>query len=225
VAGAGAGAGAGATEGITTLPRAALDFHRHPVTWRRLVPAVVTVGARLSRRRFDRWDAVAALGVVAAYVPAEWLGHHVGLHGLSVGPVAPPADTAAVRSHLAHHREPDDLELLFVRLDKVPTTVALATAATIGLSRWRAAPLTGYATALTLTACHYWIHFLMHSDYELRSRWLRTVEANHMRHHHLDEHRWRMGVLSMTGDRVVGRVRSRMHRTDRTPRRPTPSLA
>ncbi len=203
------GAGELASRGEVSLARAAGDYHRRRVTWNRLAPAALAVGARLAIGRFGSADAVAAAAAVAVYGPLEWFGHHHVLHGLPIGPFEGRPDTPEAESHIAHHRAPDDLDLLFVQLDVVPTSVLALTAASLVAARWTPAPLTGLATTLTLMATYHWVHYLMHAPYEARSEWLATLERNHLAHHHTPE-QWRMGVLFMTSDRVIAAVRSRV---------------
>lgn len=189
-----------------SLLDAARDYHSRPVTWLRIAPAAVAVSARLAMRRFGPTDMAAAGLAVALYGPLEWVTHHHVLHGLPFGPFGARPATREAASHMAHHRDPDDLEHLFVQLEVVPGSVVGATLGALALTRWTRAPLTALATGLALMSAYHWVHFLMHSPYRPKSSWLAAIEDNHIRHHEPDE-QWRMGVLFMSCDRLVARVR------------------
>ena len=178
------------------------------MTWQRLVPTIATISIRIARGHFTGRDALVAAGVIGAYGPIEWTVHRHLLHGVAIGRLRVPAESAAVISHRVHHEAPDDLDRLFEPVRALPTVVATgATLAVLGSVR-RPEALTAAATFLTLVSAYHWGHYLIHAPYRPRSGWFAKARENHLRHHAGGEDAWRMGVLARAVDEAIGFGRS-----------------
>jgi len=161
------------------------------VTVLRLLVGDFTVG--------DLWI-VAAL--VALHPLSEWLIHVFLLHlePRTLGRFR--IDTRAGRDHRSHHADPHDPRFWFIPASSgLVGFVVIAT-----LARWFA-PTPGLAvtvmvTGVALALVYEWTHFLCHSSYRAKGRWLRRRQRLHRLHHFKNEAYW-FGVTMHAGDLVL----------------------
>lgn len=151
--------------------------------------------------------------MLVIYPFGEWAIHVYLLHMRPVQVGERKVDTIAARAHRAHHRDPNDLDMIllywwqasFLLLFAVPLVVG----AVGGIVSLIAGPvplgvfLTGALTGWVLVFFYEWTHFLIHTAYRPRSRIYRTVHRNHRLHHFKNEHFWH-GVTNNISDRVLG---------------------
>jgi len=179
------------------------EFVRHPSPWALFT---LVVGGGLARVVHGDWqlsDAILPLVLVAVFPVYEWIIHVFVLHWKPrrIGPVT--LDSILARKHRAHHRDPRDIPLIFIpwpaMLWIVPSTVAISVFAfgRLGLG------LTFLVAISTAGLLYEWVHFLVHSDYRLRSRLYRAVWNNHRLHHFKNEHYWFTVTTSGTADRLL----------------------
>ncbi len=156
-------------------------------------------------------DVIGIAAVAVLVGPVEWIVHR---HLLHAAPSSWLANAIGTReSHVAHHRDPDDLQwLLLRRLNAfascaaiiVPIGVGTVCATTVfAVDRSVATPVAAtVATASLVALLHYeWVHLLVHSRYRCRSQYYARLERHHRWHHYRNENYW-LGVTVDIGDRL-----------------------
>jgi hypothetical protein len=191
------------TESPNTLPAAVRCFS-HYLSPRVLATATaVTLAARVTLGDWSRWDAAIVAAVLAIWPLQEWLIHVFVLHYKPVTLFGRTLDFPVPRSHRRHHRDPWNLDILFI-----PSHVFLY-AIPLQLLFWTSVaptlPLafTGLLTFFILTLHYEWVHFLVHTRYRPTSRVYERLWRNHRLHHCKNEHYW-FGVTMLSGDRLLG---------------------
>ena len=198
---------------VKTLPGAARQFLRRSSPWVIGGFAVALAAVRLAIGEFAWEDAVAVAAMLVIYPFGEWAIHVYLLHMRPVKVGEREVDTIAARAHRAHHREPNDLDMIllywwqasFLLLVAVPLVVF----AVGGVVSLIAGPvplgvfLTGVLTGWVLVFMYEWVHFLIHTAYRPRSPVYKTIHRNHRLHHFKNEHFWH-GVTNNVSDRVLG---------------------
>jgi hypothetical protein len=186
-----------------TLGSAVRHFVRHPTPWLLAGWVAVAVAARVVIGSPWRWRELVVVAVLLAVQPfAEWLIHVGILHWKPrrVGPLT--LDLHLAREHRVHHRDPKDLEILFVPMRGLFTAMIGTTVAAWFLAASHGEAMTVSATVGLQFTVYEWVHYLIHSPYRPRSRWYRARWRNHRLHHFRNERYW-LGVTSNLGDRVL----------------------
>jgi fatty acid hydroxylase family protein len=198
---------------VTSLRQALREFLRRESPWAigagilALVVAQVLVGDLTWR------DAVAVAAMIAIYPFGEWAIHVYLLHAKPFVLRGRRVDTMAARAHRAHHREPNDLDMVLLywwqaallMLLAVPLTIALGAGAItlifgpVPLGALISAALAGFC----MIFLYEWMHFLIHTAYRPRSAAYKAIWKNHRLHHFKNEHFWH-GVTNNLSDRVLG---------------------
>lgn len=192
---------------VRSLRQATSMFAGRPSP-RLFVGAVVaTASARSLLGRWGRRDVAAVSAVVAARPFAEWLIHRHVLHSPAVIVRGHSIDLGA--AHRRHHREPADIDFVLVApryaRHYVAGWAAIAGALAVVMPgrRGRLRPmLSGLSAAYASLVAYEWTHFLIHTAWRPRHRWLRQRRAQHRRHHFRSEHYW-FGVTTSIGDKVL----------------------
>jgi Fatty acid hydroxylase superfamily len=198
---------------VKTLPEARRQFLRRTSPWVIGGFVVALAAMRIAIGDFDWRDAAAAGAMLVIYPFGEWAIHVYLLHMRPVKVGERKVDTVAARAHRAHHREPNNLDMIllywwqaaFLLLLAVPLVVA-AVGGIVGLI---AGPVpfrvlvTGALTGWVLIFLYEWTHFLIHTSYRPRSPIYRAIHRNHRLHHFKNEHFWH-GVTNNVSDRVLG---------------------
>lgn len=199
---------------ITSLGEAARAFARSSSG--RVIAGATCVAAvvRLTLGNWSFGDPLAAVAVLVALGPVEWIIHRRLLHA---EPGALLSELLGTReSHERHHRDPDDLRwLLLRRLNAIGSCLAIVVpvaavaggVSLVGLSASTAASARGTGATVVFTGLvallHYeWVHLLVHSRYRPRSRYYARLAKNHRLHHFRNEGFW-LGVTIDTGDRLA----------------------
>jgi sterol desaturase/sphingolipid hydroxylase (fatty acid hydroxylase superfamily) len=175
--------------------------------------AAVMAAARLLLGGFSWRDAVAVAAMLIVYPFGEWAIHVYLLHLRPFRLGARRVDLPTARAHREHHEQPNDLGLVLLGpaeaaallLLAVPLTPAVAGALIAALAQpvpfgaLVTATLTGYA----LVGAYEWTHFLIHTGYQPRSHYYRSIWRAHRLHHFKNERYWH-GVTNTVSDRVLG---------------------
>jgi hypothetical protein len=178
-------------------------FLRHASPRILLALAVAALAARAAAGPFSRADLVAAGAVLLLWPLQEWLIHVCILHWRPRVVAGRTLDFRVPRKHRAHHRDPWNLEILFIPMQAylyAPLLVAaLAWAATPDLPRM----LTVLAAYFPLALRYEWTHFLIHTAYAPRGPLFRRLHRNHLLHHFKNERYW-FGVSMLGADALLG---------------------
>jgi hypothetical protein len=150
-----------------------------------------------------RWrDLVVGVVLVALQPFTEWVIHVGILHWRPRRILGRDVDLRIGVLHRRHHQAPKDPRYLFIPL-RVIRRYAVLDAALLLLAWWlRPSIATGVAVATALTLAYEWTHYLIHSDYQPRTRLYRGVWRAHRLHHFRNERYW-FGVTGHLGDRVL----------------------
>ena len=198
---------------VTSIRRALQEFLRKESPWAIGIGILVLAAARVLVGDFSWRDAVAVAAMVAVYPFGEWAIHVYLLHAKPFRIRGREVDTMAARAHRAHHREPNDLDMVLLywwqaallMLLAVPFTVGVGAviitliAAPVPLGALISAALAGYC----MIFAYEWTHFLIHTAYRPRSAAYKAIWKNHRLHHFKNEHYWH-GVTNNISDRVLG---------------------
>jgi sterol desaturase/sphingolipid hydroxylase (fatty acid hydroxylase superfamily) len=151
-----------------------------------------------------RWrDLVVAVALVGLQPFTEWLIHVYVLHWRPREILGRRVDLRIGRLHVRHHQAPKDAKYIFIPLRTIRYYAAVD-AVLLALAAMFWPPVaTGVAVATALTLLYEWTHWLIHTDYQPRSRLYRGVWRAHRLHHFRNENYW-YGVTSHVGDRVLG---------------------
>jgi hypothetical protein len=198
---------------VTSLRQALREFLRRESPWAigagilGLAIARVLVGDPSWR------DAVAVAAMIAIYPFGEWAIHVYLLHAKPFLLRGRRVDTMAARAHRAHHREPNDLDMVLLYWWQAALLMLLAVPLTIALGAglitliFGPVPLGALISAGLAGFCmiflYEWMHFLIHTAHRPRSAAYRAIWRNHRLHHFKNEHFWH-GVTNNLSDRVLG---------------------
>jgi hypothetical protein len=165
---------------------------------------VLALAARIALGDVGWRDAVAVAAMLVIYPFGEWAIHVYLLHS--------KLDLVTTRSHMEHHADPQDLDLINFGPSEALAILLLAAPFTVALSAALVAPLPGplplepfvteLATAYVLIAFYEWVHFLIHTSHVPRSRYYKRVWRNHRLHHFKNEHYWH-GITNTISDTVL----------------------
>jgi hypothetical protein len=188
-------------DGPRTLRAAVRRFYRHASP--RFLTAVVLIAllVRVARGGWTLWDAIVALGIVAFWPVLEWLIHVFLLHARPHSFRGRTIDFAVPRKHRAHHRDPWNLEILFIPIQGFIVSIPVLLLLALGLLPTPELGWTAVTVFLGLGLRYEWIHFLVHTPYRPRTRHYERLWRNHRLHHCKNEHYW-YGVTMLSGDRI-----------------------
>jgi len=186
-------------------PRQAWHVFSRKRAPRMLFTAVaIALLARLALGGFSWRDIVAVAAMLVIYPFGEWAIHVYLLHS--------ELDIVTTRSHMEHHADPQDLDLINFGPGEALAILGLAAPVVVALTALLVAPLPGplslgpfvteLATAYVLIAFYEWIHFLIHTSHVPRSRYYKRVWRNHRLHHFKNEHYWH-GITNTFSDTVL----------------------
>jgi hypothetical protein len=181
-----------------SLSRAAARFLRY------LCPQLLFTGAIALwtlRAFLGHWswvDAVIIGGMIVLWPFLEWLTHAFLLHWRPLRIFGRTFEPIFVITHRAHHHNPWDAKVGLA----VPYVIAIYVLgppilATPFLPFPQA--ITAAALMTTLLLNYEWLHFLIHTSYQPRSRLYKRVWRNHRLHHFKSEHHW-FGVTATLAD-------------------------
>ena len=198
---------------VRTLREAGRQFARKRSPWVIGTGIVALLAMRIAIGDPTWRDAVATAAMLAIYPFGEWAIHVYLLHLRPFRVRGRVIDPPAARSHREHHMQPNDLGLILLEpkelaqllLLAVPVEVAFG-GVLVGLAfgpvpfgALLSAAVAGYAAIFV----YEWTHFLIHTTYQPRSRYYRSVWRNHRLHHFKNEHYWH-GITNNVSDRVLG---------------------
>ncbi|MBC6448314.1 sterol desaturase family protein [Actinokineospora xionganensis] len=186
-----------------SLADCAREFARHPSPWLIGGTLVAAVIARVAVGHWWSSDTLLPFVMLALFPFFEWTVHVCVLHWRPRKIAALTIDPLLARKHREHHADPRDVPLVFIPwpvllwLLPVVTAIALTAFSRIALG------LTFLCFVAALGLAYEWTHYLIHSDYQPKSRLYRAVWRNHRLHHFKNEHYWFTVTTTGTADRVM----------------------
>lgn len=189
----------GSAAEVMTFPDALHRFLRHPRPPVLLGCVAALAAVRTARGPWRSRDT----GIVAAALVAqpfvEWTIHHRLLHARPGSRLGAAGYQLAGFGHEQHHRDPANLDTMFLRPREVISGTAVAV---VGAVVGPPGAATG-AMCFGLGVLAYdWTHFLIHTRVAPRSRYYRRLWRGHRLHHFRNENYW-LGVTSPLGDLVL----------------------
>ena len=164
-----------------------------------LVATALAVVTRVVVGRWSPWDLVVVLAILGGWPMLEWLIHVFILHFQPITIRGRTIDFPVPKSHRAHHRNPADLQMIFIPTHVFAYAIPLQLALWLGLMPSASLALTGLAFYFAMALQYEWSHFLIHTRYRPRSRYFERRWRNHRLHHFKNEHYW-FGVSTLAGD-------------------------
>lgn len=142
-----------------------------------------------------------ALLVVVLYPFVEYAIHRFVLHG----PLYRLPALAKVwkRIHYDHHRDPNDLKVLFGALYTVLPTIAVITLPLGWAVDGPAGAAMAFATGCLVFTFYEFCHCVQHLPVKPKNRWLRAIKRRHLAHHFHNE-QGNFGITGNLVDRLVG---------------------
>jgi len=161
-----------------------------------------SVAVRLALGGWGVRDLVIGAAFVGFQPFTEWLIHVFILHWRPREVFGRYFDPYVARSHRRHHQAPKDPRFIFIAMPAIKLYAVLD--AVLLVLAWQTRPsiATGVAVANMLALLYEWTHWLIHSDYQPRSRLYRGLWRAHRLHHFRNENYW-YGVTGHLGDRVL----------------------
>ena len=188
---------------MRALARAYLTY---PGVWAYAALLVVLVAAT-ALAPVTAWRAGLSAAAVILLYPVFWYGlHRFVLHGAWLWRHQATAGLWK-RIHYDHHREPNDLSVLFGSVGHtVPTVVVLC-----GPVGWLiggpdealGGALVAVATGIAMTLLYEYVHCIQHLGTIPDSAWLRRIKRLHLLHHYHNE-TGNYGIVSEWPDRLLG---------------------
>ncbi|WP_227981641.1 sterol desaturase family protein [Nocardia spumae] len=187
-----------------TLRDAFTAFVRRPSPW---IIAALFAGAVAARIAVGDWqltDVALATVMLALFPLTEWLIHVCVLHWRPRRIGRFTLDSLLARKHREHHADPRRVDLIFIPwqtflwLFPILVLVAVLAFPRLGLG------LTFLTVLGVLGSAYEWTHYLIHTDYQPRTRLYTAVRRNHRLHHFKNEHYWFTVTSSGTADRLLG---------------------
>lgn len=159
--------------------------------------------ARVAVGGVSVWDLAPPLVLLAYWPLNEWLIHVFVLHAKPRRIGRYTFDPAVPRKHRAHHRDPWNLEILFIPLHSFVYTLPLVVGLCFLLTPTTQLALTALVTYLVLALHYEWVHFLAHIRYSPHSAHYQELVRKHRLHHFKNEKYW-YGVSMTAADRPLG---------------------
>ncbi len=186
-----------------TLLRASAEFLRHAPPRLLVLTLAGLVAARLYVGGWSPWDLLPVVLVLVLQPAVEWLIHVYVLHAKPLPGLGWRLHAHAARHHTAHHEDPWDLRYVVMPLPAMLIGSGIhAVAWAVVCPTW-GSTLTAYVLVTCAALVYEWAHFLFHTSYRPRARWMRRLRRHHVLHHFKNEHYW-MGVTRVEGDRWFG---------------------
>ncbi|MCH9815809.1 MAG: sterol desaturase family protein [Actinomycetia bacterium] len=187
----------------TTLQQAFRTWIAAPSAQLAVAAFVIAFVARAVVGGASWWDLL-IVGILVGFHPmTEWLIHTFILHAKPVKLGAVQYQSLVAREHVRHHKDPKELETIFIPLPVVLAMVTLPWL--LLLVPWFATGLvlTGLTTGFAILVAYEWTHFLIHTPYRPKGRYYRSIRRAHILHHYKNENYW-LGVTNHTADHLLG---------------------
>lgn len=185
-----------------TLAEARREFVTHRSAQILFGLAAVCWTVRVALGGWTVWDALIPVIILALEPFTEWAIHVFLLHWKPREVRGRRLDPLVARKHRAHHRDPKDIDLVFVPLPVVVVSVSVGALLYLTLLPNLRLGLTTMAASYTMFAVYEWTHYLIHSTYRPKTRAYRYVWRAHRLHHYRNENYW-FGVTMHMADHVL----------------------
>ena|SRR5438045_2947970 len=185
-----------------TLREAARLFATKP-TARILI--AVTGAVLVVRATLGGWTVhdVVVIAAIIGFEPfTEWLIHVHVLHLRPRDVGRWRLDPMVARKHRAHHRDPADLDLVFIPLPVIVGALVIGFGLPLLLAPTVRVAMSASLASFAMLLAYEWTHYLIHTRYRPRTALYRRLWRTHRWHHYRNENYW-FGVTMHLGDRIL----------------------
>ena len=151
---------------------------------------LVTLGIRCWIGDWTTTDLLIVAAILVYWPMQEWFFHMNLLHAKPRRFLGWTIDLGPSRAHRFHHRNPAVLETTFVPLKAIliliPVNVAFWS---LLMSTWAVA-FTGICFFSMAALMYEWVHYLTHTNYKPKTKYVQRIFRNHRLHHFKHEAYW-----------------------------------
>lgn len=151
---------------------------------------------------FGWWDLALVAGWWAFWPVQEWLIHTCILHFKPLPILGFRFDPLNAQKHRAHHRDPTNVDLVFIPWFSVVSALPLLVAGNLLLLPLPLAS-TSLAAYLVFAVNYEWSHYLAHVPYTPNLGYYQRICKAHTLHHYRSERHW-WGVSRTFADTLFG---------------------
>lgn len=131
------------------------------------------------------------VGAILIYWPMqEWFFHMNLLHAKPRRLFGVTIDLGPSRAHRFHHRNPAVLETTFVPLKAILVLIPVNVVFWCALMSTWANALTGICFFSIAALLYEWVHYLTHTNYKPKTKYVQRIFRNHRLHHFKHEAYW-----------------------------------
>ncbi len=187
----------------STLPDAIRYFLTRGSPRLLLAASVATLALRFSIGNWSAWDLLPVTILFALWPIQEWLIHVYILHFKPFTWRGRSIDFAVARKHREHHRNPNNVDILFIPLPSFLYTLPLTVLIWFVATPSTELALTGLSAHFLFSLNYEWVHFLVHTRVVPKSSTYHRLWRSHRLHHFKNENYW-MGVSRLGADWLLG---------------------
>ncbi len=159
---------------------------------------------------------IAIAFIVAVIYPLIWyLLHRFVLHSKRLYK-SPNLAKMWKRIHFDHHRDPNDLRVLFGALHTTLPTVAIFTLPIGGYIDGFAGAIIAVSAGVIVTMFYEFCHCIQHLHYTPSIKFFKTIKRYHLLHHFRNEH-GNYGITNYFWDRMLGTYYDKDDRWHKSP--------
>ena len=181
-----------------SLTQAARGYFSHLISWLLLIACAVALATRVYVGQWSIYDLVVVAVILFSWPLQEWFVHAQLEHFKPFKLFGRTIEFVITRTHRAHHLNPWD-----PKFGLSPPHVMVMYFLFLPLICYLTAPLplaiTATATTLIMILNYEWVHYLIHTSYQPRTRLYKRLWRHHRLHHFKNEQFW-FGLTMLSGD-------------------------
>ena len=184
-----------------SLAQAAKGYFGHLISWMLLIAWALALAARIYVGQWSIYDLAVVAVILVSWPLQEWFVHAQLEHFKPFELFGRTIEFVITRTHRAHHLNPWD-----PKFGLSPPHIMVCYFLGLPLICYLLAPLplaiTATAITLTMILNYEWVHYLIHTSYQPRTRLYRRLWRHHRLHHFKNEQFW-FGLTMISGDNFM----------------------
>ena len=181
-----------------SLTQAASGYFSHLISWLLIIGWTMAMAFRIYIGDWSIYDLLVVAGILLSWPLQEWFVHAQLEHLKPLKLFGRTIELVITKTHRAHHLNPWD-----PKYGLSPPHIMVLYFLGLPLFCYLTAPLTLAATAtlttLTMIQNYEWVHYLIHTSYQPRTRLYKRLWRHHRLHHFKNEQFW-FGLTMISGD-------------------------
>jgi len=181
-----------------SLTQAARGYFSHLISWLLVIGWTTALAFRIYVGQWSVYDLVVVAGILISWPLQEWFVHAQLEHLKPFKLFGRTIEFVITKTHRAHHLNPWD-----PKYGLSPPHIMVLYFLGLPLFCYLTAPLALAATAtlttLTMIQNYEWVHYLIHTSYQPRTRLYKRLWRHHRLHHFKNEQFW-FGLTMLSGD-------------------------